>query len=96
MTFLGHVNVVNGGYVRPHEFDVARDAAAGDGGLWATVRHIVGAGGLVRLELEGEAADVLHVELPRDRYEALDPRPGERLRLRPRRVRVFEGAAPAV
>ena len=57
--------------------------------MWATVRHVVGAGGLVRLELEGEAAAALHVELPRDRYEALDPRPGERLRLRPRRVRVF-------
>ena len=95
MTFLGHVNVVNGGYVRPHEFDVARDAADGDGGLWATVRHVVGAGGLVRLELEGETEGVLHVELPRDRYEALDPRPGERLRLRPRRRRVFEGAPAA-
>jgi sulfate transport system ATP-binding protein len=91
MTFLGHANLVNGGYVRPHEFDVGRVAADGDGGLWATVRHLVGAGGLVRVELEGESSDVLHVELPRDRCEALDPRPGERLRLLPRRRRVFAG-----
>src|SRR5687767_4997033 len=51
MSFLGHVNLVNGGYVRPHEFDVVRDAADGDLGLWGTVRHVVVAGGLVRLEL---------------------------------------------
>jgi sulfate/thiosulfate transport system ATP-binding protein len=97
MTFLGHVNVVDGGYVRPYEFDMARAAAPQeDGGLWATVRHVSGAGGMVRLELESEASGVLHVELPRDRYEALDPQPGERMRLRPRRRRVFEGAGTAV
>jgi ABC-type sulfate/molybdate transport systems ATPase subunit len=94
MTFLGHVNVVNGGYVRPHEFDVSRESSGE--GFWATVRHVAGAGGLVRLELEGEGSDVVHVELARDRYEALAPRPGERLRLRPRRVRVFDGPPPAV
>jgi sulfate transport system ATP-binding protein len=98
MTFLGHANLVRGGYVRPHEFDVTRDAVEGDEGLWATVRHVVGAGGLVRLQMEGEASDVLQVEMARDRYEALDPRPGERLRLRPRRLRVFgdAGAVPPV
>jgi sulfate transport system ATP-binding protein len=95
MTFLGHANLVNGGYVRPHEFDVAREEVDGDGGLWATMRHVVGAGGLVRLEMEGEAAEPLHVELPRDRYQELDPRPGERLRLRPRRRRVFAEPPPA-
>ena len=92
MTFLGHVNVLGGGYVRPHELDVSRAAADGDGGLWATVVHVVGAGGLVRLELEGETGGVLRVELPRERFDALAPRPGERLRLRPRRVRVFDEA----
>jgi sulfate transport system ATP-binding protein len=96
MTFLGHANVVGGGYVRPHEFDVARTAAdAEDGGLWATVRHVVGAGGLVRLEMEGATEGVLHVEVTRDRFEALAPQPGERLRLLPRRRRVF-GSAEAV
>jgi sulfate/thiosulfate transport system ATP-binding protein len=95
MAFLGHVNLLGGGYVRPHEFDVSRSPSAeAEGGLWATVRHVAGAGGLVRLELETEPSGVLHVELPRDTYEALDPRLGERLHLRPRRVRTFEGTGP--
>ena len=76
MTFLGHANLVNGGYVRPHEFDVAREAVDGDGGLWATVRHIVGAGGLVRLELEGEASEQLHVELAARPLPGARPAPG--------------------
>jgi transposase-like protein len=43
----------------------------------------------VRLELEGDDAAILQVEIPRDRHEALRPQLGERLYLRPRQVRVF-------
>jgi sulfate transport system ATP-binding protein len=76
------------GYARPHELEVDRGEGAG-GGLWATLRHASPAGAVVRLELESEGGEVLRVEAARDRYEALAPRPGERLYVRPRGLRVF-------
>jgi sulfate transport system ATP-binding protein len=76
------------GFTRPYDLDVERTAEGG-GGLWATLRHATPAGAVVRLELEGEDGAVLQVEIPRDRHEALAPRVGERLYLRPRQVRVF-------
>ena len=97
MGFLGHVNIFHGrveagrpatAYVRPHELDVAR-AAGGDGGMWATVRHVNAAGAVVKLELEREGTTVLRVDLSRERYAALSPQVGERLYVQPRRLRVF-------
>jgi sulfate transport system ATP-binding protein len=97
MGFLGHVNIFHGrveagrpatAYVRPHELDVAR-TAGGDGGMWATVRHVNAAGAVVKLELEGEGASVLRVDLSPERYAALAPQVGERLHVQPRRLRVF-------
>jgi sulfate transport system ATP-binding protein len=97
MGFLGHVNIFHGrveagrpatAYVRPHELDVGRDAA-GDGGMWATVRHVNAAGAVVKLELEGEGRSVLRVDLSQERYAALAPHVGERLYVQPRRLRVF-------
>ena len=82
------------GYVRPHELELSRDAR-GDG-RWATVRHVGGTWGVVRLELEPEAGETLHAELAREAAEALAPRPGDRLFVRARRVRLFDGEAPAV
>jgi hypothetical protein len=46
-------------------------------------------GAIVRLELKDEDGRVLQVELARDKFEALAPRPGERLYVRPRKLRVF-------
>jgi len=94
MAFLGQVNRLDGGYVRPHELELSRDAR-GDG-RWATVRHVGGTWGVVRLELEPEAGETLHAELAREAAEALAPRPGDRLFVRARRVRRFDGEAPAV
>jgi sulfate transport system ATP-binding protein len=76
------------GFTRPYDLDVERSDEAGDG-LWATLRHTTPAGGLVRLEFEGAEGALLHVEIPRDRDEVLRLQLGERLYLRPRRVRVF-------
>jgi sulfate transport system ATP-binding protein len=84
------------GYARPHELEVDRVAGAG-GGLWATLRHASPAGAVVRLELESEGGDVLRVEAARERYDALAPKPGERLYVRPRDLHVFlepEGVPP--
>jgi sulfate transport system ATP-binding protein len=76
------------GFTRPYDLDVERTEEAG-GGLWATLRHATPAGGVVRLELEGTDGASLHVEIPRDRHDALRPLLGERLYLRPRRISVF-------
>jgi sulfate transport system ATP-binding protein len=76
------------GFARPYDLDVERTADGGDG-LWATLRHAIPAGAVVRLELEGSDGALLQVEVPRERYAAIDPRLGERLYLRPRTVRVF-------
>jgi sulfate transport system ATP-binding protein len=76
------------GYARPYELDVER-AEGGGGGLWATLRHVNPSGAVVKLEFEDAEGGRLQVETPRERFEALDPRPGERLYLRPRRMRVF-------
>ncbi len=79
------------GFARPYDVDVERSDAAG-GGLWATLRHATPAGAVTRLELEEETGGLLQVEIPRERYAALDPRLGERLYLRPRQMRVFVGS----
>jgi sulfate transport system ATP-binding protein len=76
------------GFARPYDLDVDRTDEGG-GGLWATLRHVTPAGAVVRLELEGGDGAVLQVEIPRERHEALQPRIGEKLYLRPRQMRVF-------
>jgi sulfate transport system ATP-binding protein len=76
------------GFARPYDLEVERTDAGG-GGLWATLRHSMPAGAVVRLELEGLDGSVLQVEIPRERHDALRPHIGERLYLRPRHMRVF-------
>ncbi|HEX9189199.1 MAG TPA: sulfate ABC transporter ATP-binding protein [Vicinamibacteria bacterium] len=76
------------GFARPYDVDVDRTDDGG-GGLWATLRHAMPAGAVVRLELEGGDGALLQVEIPRDRHETLRPQVGERLYLRPRQMRVF-------
>ncbi len=76
------------GFARPHELDLERVEGEG-GGFWAALCHINAAGPLVKLELEGADGTLVHVETPRDTFEALRPGKGERLYVRPRQVRVF-------
>ena len=76
------------GYARSWEIGLARDAG-GTGGFLATVRHVAVAGAVVRLELDPDDGSTLKVEISRDRFEQLAPQSGERLRVTPRKVRVF-------
>src|SRR5262245_13468404 len=81
------------GYSRPHEFEVRR-SDTGNGGVWATLRAVNAAGPVVKLELQAPHGPI-QVELPRDRYELLEPSPGESFYVRPTRVRVFtDGIRP--
>jgi sulfate transport system ATP-binding protein len=81
------------GFARPHELDVERVEGPG-GGLWAHLARLRPLGAVVRLELHATDERSLQVDLSRERYEALGPREGERLYVRPRAVRVFVGEGP--
>jgi sulfate transport system ATP-binding protein len=75
------------GYARPHELDVTKEDVGG--GLWATVRHASPAGALVRMDLSDPDGKPLHVEVTRDLFDTLAVAQGERVYVRPRRLRVF-------
>jgi sulfate transport system ATP-binding protein len=75
------------GFARPYELQLARQD--GGGGFWATLRHVNPAGAVVKLELEDGETRTVQVEATREQYEALQPRTGEQLYVRPRQVRVF-------
>ena len=80
------------GFARPHELELGREAA-GDG-FWATLRHVNPAGAVIKLELEDEEGRVVQVETTHGPFEALRPVVGERLRVRPRQVRIFVAPPP--
>jgi sulfate/thiosulfate transport system ATP-binding protein len=89
---VDHPSPANGstlaeGYARPHELDVTREDVGG--GLWATVAHASPAGALVRIDLTDPDGRLLHVEVARDQFAQLAVTQGERLYVRPRRLRVF-------
>ena len=75
------------GFARPYELELAREAA-GDG-FWATLRHVNPAGAVIKLELEDGESRLVQVEITREQYEALHPKAGESLYVKPRQVRVF-------
>jgi sulfate transport system ATP-binding protein len=79
------------GFARPYDLEL--DRQEGVGGFWATLRHVIPAGALVRLELEDGAAHVVQVEATRKQYDALRPAAGERLYVKPRQVRIFVESA---
>jgi sulfate transport system ATP-binding protein len=77
------------GYARPHELEVDRHET-GDG-LWAILEVANATGAIVKLELLDDDRKLLQVEVSRDHYDALNPKMGERLYVRPRKLRVFVG-----
>ena len=83
-------------FVRTHEFDIA--TVANEGAFPAVVSHLRALGPSVRVELTSpDWREPIEVELSRERSEALRLRRGDRVYLKPRRVRVFRpsGATPA-
>ncbi|MDX5297988.1 MAG: sulfate/molybdate ABC transporter ATP-binding protein [Gammaproteobacteria bacterium] len=77
-------------FVRPHDVELTRQADAGLPRV--TVAHIQPLGAVVRLELNlhgSPSGDVLHVEIPRRDYDALEIRPSEQLYARLLNGRVF-------
>jgi sulfate transport system ATP-binding protein len=75
------------GYARPHELEISRVAEGG--GLWATVGDVRMAGALVKIEVNDVDGKPIQVELGREQYEQVRAIIGERIYIKPRRVRVF-------
>jgi sulfate transport system ATP-binding protein len=75
------------GYARPHELELCLDD---DGeGLPATVRDVRHAGALVKIEVADADESLIQVDLGREQFERLKLTSGERVFLRPTRMRVF-------
>jgi sulfate/thiosulfate transport system ATP-binding protein len=75
-------------YVRPHELDVVLEPV-GSNNLPATIRLINAAGPQVKLELATDWGQVIHADLPHDRYRSLKLRPGGGVFLATREMKVF-------
>jgi sulfate transport system ATP-binding protein len=76
-------------YVRPHDVEIEREAAAGQG-IKASVAHVLAVGPLVRVELKRhDTGEVIEAELSQERYHDLDLRVGDVVLARPRKVKVF-------
>ncbi len=79
------------GFARPHELELGREDVGG--GFWAVLRRVNPAGAIVKLELEDAEFRLIQVETTREAFGALQPKPGERLYVRPRQVRIFVAQA---
>jgi sulfate transport system ATP-binding protein len=75
------------GYARPHELELCR-ADDGDG-LLTTVRDVRIAGALVKIEVADAEDSLIQVDLGREQFERLQLTSGEKVYLRPTRMRVF-------
>jgi sulfate/thiosulfate transport system ATP-binding protein len=75
------------GYARPHELEVTLEDVGG--GLWATLMHASPAGALVKIDLSDPDGKLLHAEISREVFDSLRLSQGERVYVRPRRLRVF-------
>ena len=82
-------------YVRPHDLDVDRYIAGGEG-IVVKLRRAHAIGPLAQLDLEREDnAELIEAVIPNERFSQLGLREGETLLVRPRRMQVFvdQGAA---
>jgi sulfate transport system ATP-binding protein len=75
------------GYARPHELEVGR--VDDGGGLWTTVNDVRVAGAVVKIEVSDEDGRLIQIELGREQYDVIGAIVGERVYVKPRRVRVF-------
>jgi sulfate transport system ATP-binding protein len=87
-----YADVKNGegiAYVRPHDLDVERYVAGGEG-VAVKLRRAHAIGPLAQLDLErADNAQIIEAVIPNERYRELGLRDGETLLVKPRRMHVF-------
>ena len=87
MSFVGPVNRVDGGWVRPHDIEITHEP---NGPAYeAQVERIVRLGFEVRVDVVRDDGVPLHVQLTRNEAEVLELAPGDIVYVRTRRERVF-------
>jgi sulfate transport system ATP-binding protein len=99
---VGHHDLETGaealGFVRPHELDIETNPSERSG-IEARVERVMALGATARVELtsaERESSRFYEVELSRERVAALNLANGQRVRLKPARIRLFApGPQPA-
>jgi sulfate transport system ATP-binding protein len=75
-------------YVRPHQLDVLFEPV-GSNKRPATIRLINAAGPQVKLELATDWGQIIHADLPHDRYRSLKVQPAGRVFLATKEMKVF-------
>ena len=87
-----YADVKNGegiAYVRPHDLDVERYVAGGEG-VAVKLRRAHAIGPLAQLDLErADNSQIIEAVIPNERYRELGLRDGETLLVKPRRMHVF-------
>jgi len=93
--FLGDVNVFHGrGYARPYEVELFREAVQAS--VAATVEHVAPRGPTVRVELRAaDGGATIEADLSREALQALGVVAGDRVFVRPNRLRDFAGTKHA-
>lgn len=93
MSFVGEVNQLGGGFVRPHDIQVALDAD--ERAEEAMVQRIVALGFEIRVEFVlGDGAEVW-AQLTRAELQKLELREGQIVYLRPDQTKSFSGDVPS-
>ncbi|MDR2365921.1 MAG: sulfate ABC transporter ATP-binding protein [Zoogloeaceae bacterium] len=79
-------------FVRPHELDIVPESEDHAVGVAARITRILGFGALARIELTGLSADArnFEVEMGREQLAVRGLHEGQRVRLMPSRIKVFE------
>jgi sulfate/thiosulfate transport system ATP-binding protein len=93
MSFVGPVNRLEDGYVRPHDLQVRLEPNGAT--RKAAVERVVHLGFEVRLDLAFEDGRLLSAQLTRGEAESLRLSPGQDVYVSPSRTTRFEGTAPS-
>jgi sulfate transport system ATP-binding protein len=91
MGFIGEVNRLDGGWVRPHDIDILPDEVPGS--MEALIERVIYLGFEVRVELLRRDGSHVWAQLPRDQAEQLELREGQIVSTRAREARRFPSAA---
>ncbi len=76
-------------YIRPHQFNIAR-VSQGDNAIKATVKYINLAGSSVKVDLDSDTGNELHVELSQQEFSQLQLKKGESIFVCPKDITFCE------